>query len=178
MADAENIIMIKDNELKNFTAKLRESNKESKAINDNYTKMMNIHGPRLEKALDNVKGIVNELTMIKQDVDLLPDMFRKEKKVNENYLSIIEDAKSQRDDAVGQKDGLLKSKEDLQLEVKRKIRLAMVTQAARDNMQQSLKEANKTIAAQQNEINQLLAAMDNNETEKGEYRNRHDEMYS
>jgi len=54
-------------------------------------------------------------------------MFRKEKKVNENYMRIIEDAKTERDDAVGQKDGLLKSKEDLQLEVKRKIRLAMVT---------------------------------------------------
>lgn len=95
---------------------------------------MGIHAPRLEKALENVKSIVNELGMIKQDVDLLPDMFRKEKKVNENYMKIIEDAKFERDDAVGQTDGLKKSKEDLELEVKRKIRLAMVTQAAREGM--------------------------------------------
>ena len=71
---------------------------------------------------------------IRQDVDLLPQMFMKEKKVNENYMRIIEDAKVERDDAVGQKDGLLKAREDLQLEVKRKIRLAMVTQAAREGM--------------------------------------------
>ena len=54
-------------------------------------------------------------------------MFRKEKKVNFDYLRIIEDAKKERDDAVGQKDGLVKARDDLTLEVKRKIRLAMVT---------------------------------------------------
>lgn len=93
--------MIKDNDLKTASAKLREMNKESRAVSDNYQKMMGIHAPRLEKALENVKSIVNELGMIKQDVDLLPDMFRKEKKVNENYMKIIEDAKFERDDAVG-----------------------------------------------------------------------------
>jgi hypothetical protein len=92
VADAENIINVKDNELKNFTAKLRESNKESKQVSDNYNKMMAIHAPRLEKALENVKSIVNELTMIKQDVDLLPDMFKKERNININYEKYIKDA--------------------------------------------------------------------------------------
>ena len=36
----------------------------------------------------------------------------KNKKVNENYMRIIEDAKVERDDAVGQKDGLLKAREE------------------------------------------------------------------
>ena len=94
-------------------------------------------------------------------------MFMKEKKVNDNYMRIIEDAKTERDDAVGQKEGLLKSKEDLQLEVKRKIRLAMVTQAAKDSTQQALHEAKATIRKYESEIKQLLSAMNMTENEKG-----------
>ena len=105
-------------------------------------------------------------------------MFMKEKKVNENYMRIIEDAKVERDDAVGQKDGLLKAREDLQLEVKRKIRLAMVTQAAREGMQAALKEAKDTIRHQENDIQRMLAAMESNENEKATFRNRHDEMFN
>lgn len=97
--------------------------------------MVAFHAPRLEKGLTNVKSIVTELTKIKQDVDLLPDMFKKERNINISYEKYIKDAQSERDEAVGQKDGLLKSKDDLQLEVKRKMRLALVTQAARDTMQ-------------------------------------------
>jgi len=128
---------------------------------------MGIHAPRLEKALENVKNIVQELGHIRQDVDLLPDMFRKEKILNEKMKEFIEKAKRSEEDAVGQKDGLLKSKEDLQLEVKRKIRLSMVTQAAREGMQTALKEAKTTIKSQEIEIKQLIAAMNNNENEKG-----------
>jgi hypothetical protein len=36
IADAENLIMIKDNDLKTASAKLREMNKESRAVSDNY----------------------------------------------------------------------------------------------------------------------------------------------
>lgn len=46
----------------------------------------------------------------------------------------MQDAIDERDKAVSARAGLMRTKEDLTIEVSRKVRLAMVTQAARDGM--------------------------------------------
>lgn len=51
-------------------------------------------------------------------------MFKKEKKDNIQYKSRMEEAIKKQDEAVGERAGLIAKKEDLDLEVSRKIRLA------------------------------------------------------
>ena len=86
--------------------------------------MKNSVVPKLNKAKDSIDNICRELQRIREDADLLPDMFKKEKKDNIQYKSRMEEAIKVKDAAVGERAGLVAKKDDLDLEVKRKIRLA------------------------------------------------------
>jgi hypothetical protein len=61
-------------------------------------------------------------------------MFKKEKKDNIQYKLRMEDAIKVKDSAVGERAGLIAKKEDLDLEVARKIRLAQQAIGARQGM--------------------------------------------
>ena len=83
-----------------------------------------MHVPKLTKTRETVMSIVEALQRIKEDTGLLPDMFKREKKVNREYKTYVDEAQKERDEAVSERAGLIAKKNDLDLEVSRKIRLA------------------------------------------------------
>ena len=133
-ASAESQLNDKDRELKAKYIQLKDMHKDNKTTNDKLTKLQSIHLPRLTKAMQNVGQVNSELKLINEDSALLPEMFKKERKTNIQYQTIMQDAIDERDKAVSARAGLMRTKEDLTIEVSRKVRLAMVTQAARDGM--------------------------------------------
>lgn len=64
------------------------------------------------------------LENIHQDTGLLPELFKKEINRSKNYEKIMNESVAMKDEAVGQRSGLMNKNVDLSLEVSRKIRLA------------------------------------------------------
>jgi len=119
---------------KELGTKLQEMNRKRQAAEDRHSQLKNSVVPKLNKARDSIDNICRELQRIREDADLLPDMFKKEKKDNIQYKSRMEEAIKKKDEAVGERAGLISKKEDLDLEVSRKIRLAQQAIGARQGM--------------------------------------------
>jgi len=145
LTETQMLLGDKEREIKAQVTRLREINKEKKTNEDKYNRLKSLTVPKLSKARDNVDAVVKELKEIREDSELLPDMFKKEKKDNDRYCKFMDEAKKERDEAVNMKDSLVAKRDDLQLEVDRKIRLTMVTQAANLAMKSKLEGANKSI---------------------------------
>lgn len=64
------------------------------------------------------------LETIHQDTGLLPELFKKEINRSKNYEKIMHESVATKDEAVGERAGLMNKNADLNLEVSRKIRLA------------------------------------------------------
>ena len=104
-------------------------------------------------------------------------MFKKEKKDNDRYCKYMEEHKKQRDEAVNVKDSLIAKRDDLQLEVERKIRLARVTQAANLAMKGKLEDANRSINKLELDKMAQVEKMKSMELDTREMHNRHDDMF-
>ena len=78
--------------VKETTAKLQEMNKKRQQAEEKFTKIKSVHVPKLAKTRDTVFEICEALKKIREDTDLLPDMFKKEKKVNTEYKQFVDEA--------------------------------------------------------------------------------------
>ena len=107
-----------------MTSKLSDMNKKRQQAEERFSKIKSVHVPKLTKTRDTIFSIVEALQRIKEDTGLLPEMFQREKKVNREYKSYVDEAQKERDEAVNERAGLIAKKNDLDLEVSRKIRLA------------------------------------------------------
>jgi len=131
-------------------------NKKRQQAEEKFTKIKSVHVPKLKKTSDTVFEICEALKKIREDTDLLPDMFKKEKKVNTEYKQFVDEAQKQRDDAVGERAGLIAKKNDLDLEVSRKIRLAQQAIGARQGMMDQLNAAKVALEAAQIEREEMV----------------------
>jgi hypothetical protein len=107
---------------------------EKKALDEELTKLKQWYFPKLKKTKEYQKEIAAELDMIRNDAELLPQMFRHEAVFRTKCKQDKENAEDQRDQALKQFEKLKKEKEDLKHELERKERLALQAIAARSNM--------------------------------------------
>jgi hypothetical protein len=117
--------------VKDLSQKLSDTNKKRQQAEERFSRIKSVHVPKLTKTRDTVMSIVEALQRIKEDTGLLPDMFKRERKVNREYKEYVDEAQKERDEAVSERAGLIAKKNDLDLEVSRKIRLAQQAIGAR-----------------------------------------------
>lgn len=110
--------------MKTLSAKLSDTNKKKQQAEEKFSRIKSVHVPKLAKTRETVLNIVEALQRIKEDTGLLPDMFKRERKVNNEYKDYVDEAQKERDEAVSERAGLMSKAKDLDLEVSRKIRLA------------------------------------------------------
>ena len=97
LTETQMLLGDKEREIKAQLTKLKETNKEKKNYEDKFNRIKSNYLPKLNKARDNVDAVVKELKEIREDSELLPDMFKKEKKDNDRYCKFMDEAKKERD---------------------------------------------------------------------------------
>ena len=119
-----------------------------------------------------------ELERIKQDAELLPDMFQAEAQFR---ITCKEEANKAREDmnkALKEYDQMKKTIKDLTEEVERKKRLSFQAIAARGNMKQHLDEAKKSFEDACKQIEDFKAQLEMAAKDVERYKMKHDEMFS
>lgn len=149
---------------------LRESNEKNKQLEGWWI-------PKLKDTRAKQKEIYEELEKIRQDASLLPSMFRAEAVFRKEMKNEKDAALNEKDGAMKQHNKLCKKVDDLHNELNRKERLSHQAIAARGNMKQYLDEAKSENERLDNEINELIAKLDQADVRVSEYKRKHDDMF-
>ena len=120
----------------------------------------NWYHPRLKETRRYQKELADALEKIKQDAELLPDMFRAEAKYRKENKKDKDDAVARMTGALKQHHKLVAERDDLRSELERKKRLAQQAMAARSEIKNFLDQAKTQVASRDNEIVEYKVSMD------------------
>lgn len=118
--------------------RIKDANKKKTVAEEKLSTVLVKHLPKLNKIKSEFDDIAKTLETIHQDTGLLPELFKKEINRSKNYEKIMHESVAMKDEAVGERGGLMNKNADLSLEVARKIRLAQQAIAARHEIMEEL----------------------------------------
>ena len=101
--------------------------------------------PKLKQTVNFQKELFDELQKIREDAELLPQMFRAEAADRDRIRSEMMTAKDEAKEALAYKKRMQNQISDLEQERDRKKQLSIQAMAARSNVKQCLDDANKQI---------------------------------
>lgn len=127
---------LEDQEKENERLKVEKSNlrKLQKETEDKVTKYATQYMPKIKATQDFQKEIWEKVQQIKNDSELLPWMFRAEAKESKKYKVEKEKAVTTMRDYEKDHFKLVNQRDDMENEIKRKERMAMIATAARSQM--------------------------------------------
>ena len=145
---------------KDREAKIQELTRKYAIEKEQHQQLRSVYQPKLKETIVYQRELQKDLQQIREDSELLPDMFRIEsdqkKKIEAEFNRAVDQMrKAERDDAA-----LRKKVENLTDEVERKKRLAMQAIAARGQFKQTLQDYQEQIAGFEAVMNKVNAERD------------------
>ena len=150
---------------------------EKKALDEELNRLKQWYIPRLQKTKQYQKEIAQELEMIRQDAELLPQMFRHEAVFRTKCKQDKEEAEASKEEAEKKFNKISKEKQDLKAELERKERLALQAIAARGNMKKYFEEVQQELFRERESKAGLLKQMQDAKEDVEYYKKKHDEMF-
>jgi hypothetical protein len=159
--------------------KMEKINLESKNIefiqtlDDMQTRLKTLNDsvfPRLEDLEKTQAEIVNELKRIRQDADLLPEMFRNEVKLKKTIREEKLLAEEKMKKALEELEVVKFSKQKLEQEKDRKERISLQAIAAKNMVDGYLKEANSKVDEQKKKLEEALKVIERLTKESEQYK--------
>ena len=132
--------------------------------------------PKLEDIQRQQREMLEELRRIKQDADLLPEMFRKEVKMKKRIRDEKLEAEKEREEAVEELNRMKARWQQLENENERKTKISMQAIAARNLLDKYFKESQTSVKELQEKLREQQKVNEQLSQEISEMNNNYEEL--